>query len=280
MSAAVKNIVDGKKSVKSSLANKAKGVGSPESKPADPADPMTMAVAGPTGIESEKTKSDIPGDVGTSASDQISSSFEYKTDIKAMVAALWAVEGGEADVADRRGELVHPIIMKLRDGHYGKMANGTDPFKKLANEPGCPISAKQIRRIFKRWDFAMKVHNLGEKHPRLGPALYDATACEKDTMRRLRVLRKSEAQHLNLAETRALARKSAGIVERTKASALPQWQYELRRIASEAVRKLTNAHDAMDKAKGHLDDDDRHILDELFAIIDLIRGEVSHEQLA
>ena len=124
----------------------------------------------------------------------------------------------------------------------------------------------------------MKVHDLGEKHPRLGPALYDATACEKDAKKRLMVLREAEANRLNLAETRALARKSAGIVEKTNASDLPIWQKHLRDVASEATKKLTWARKDMLQAKAHLDDLDRHMLDELFAILDQIRSEVSHER--
>lgn len=242
-----KKTMGSEKTVKTSLANNAKSVGSLESIPS------------------------------ATATDQISRSSEYTEDAKALMAALWAVEGGEADVADRRGELVHPVIMKYRGGHYGKMANGTDPFRKLSSEPGCPISSKQIRRIFSRWDFALKVQALGEKHPRLGPALYEATACEKDAKKRLMVLREAEANRLNLAETRALARKSAGIGEKTKTRDLPQWQFELRRIASEATNKLTWARKGMHQAKGRLDDLDRHMLDELFAILDQIRCEASHE---
>ena len=225
-------------------------------------------------VVTPKTKSPVPA---VTATDPIPRSSEYMEDAKALMAALWAVEGGEADVADRRGELVHPIIMNLRDGHYGKMANGTDPFVRLANEPGCPISAKQIRRIFSRWEFALKVHALGEKHPRLGPALYEATACEKDTKKRLMVLREAEANRLNLAETRTLARKSAGIVEKTNTSDLPLWQKHLRDVASEATKKLSQARKDMREAKGRLDDFDRHILDELFNILDQIRSEASHE---
>lgn len=94
MSTNSKKPMVGKITVKASLANKTKSVGSPESIPA------------------------------TTATDPIPRSSEYMEDAKALMAALWAVEGGEADVADRRGELVHPIIMKLRDGHYGKWRTG------------------------------------------------------------------------------------------------------------------------------------------------------------
>ena len=114
MSITVKKTLVGKKTDKTSLANKAKSVGSPESKPS------------------------------ATATEQIARSHEYQADAKALMEALWAVEPGEGDVADRRGELVHPVIMKLRDGHYGKMANGTDPFKKLAIEPGCPFQPNRF----------------------------------------------------------------------------------------------------------------------------------------
>ena len=225
-------------------------------------------------VVTPKTKSPIPA---VTATDPIPRSSEYMEDAKALMAALWAVEGGEADVADRRGELIHPVIIKFRGGHYGKMANGTDPFRKLASEPGCPISSKQIRRIYNRWEFVLKVQALGEKHPQLGPALYEAAACEKDTKKRLAVLREAEVNRLNLAETRSLARKSAGIVEKINTPDPPQWQYELRRIASEATKKLTWALKEMIQAKGRLDEFDRHVLDELFAALDHIRSETSNE---
>ena len=149
MSTKVRKPLVGKKVVKSSLVNKAYTVGSPESQPVAPTEPATKMLAGsPINIESEKTKVVVPQEGGDAIPAPVAGSPAYKADIKALVDALWEVEGSDGDVADRRGELIHPIIVKLRADHYGKMPNGTDPFRKLADEPGFPLGPKQVRRIF------------------------------------------------------------------------------------------------------------------------------------
>jgi hypothetical protein len=224
-------------------------------------------------IQSEKTPVMEPSkDVGAN---------EYATDVKVVIEGLWGIEGDESDIADHRGQLLYPLIMNLREGHYGKMANGRDPCKKVASEPGYPLSAKQTRRLFNRFAYITRLKQQGESYPFLGVGHYTVTERIKDDILRLAVLKKAEREHYNVERTLEAANESLANsnrsekVESSDASEKPQipaWRKQLRRVVADTARKITNLAAEMSESGMGPNEDDLMVIDELASAIEQFRN--------
>lgn len=197
---------------------------------------------------------------------------DYKADTEALWEELWQSDGQESDIADRNGERLYPIVMNLRDGHYGKMYNGGSPFIKLASETECPVGEKQLRRLFNRWASVLEIHQMGEQHPRLGVAHYSVAKIVKDPKQRLKVLRKAEAKRLNVSQTHAEAIKVSGRTDKAKGKTdptIPQWRKDLQHIVGNTARAIPKIHKQMLDSGCSPNEDDLDLISQLKLAIEM-----------